>query len=161
MPWTVSSTGKTWIRLPYLTSWQPWIDTTSPDRTRKLLRTTRFIRIRSLGHVSSARTIQIVSRRFLPLSITVSPRNNCNSSIFCWERATTLLSSFTASSMIRRLGRSFRLRMAVANLSSLVGSTGFAICFDWEWNWAVYKCYLQNTSSDRECVKTKRTNIYV
>lgn len=118
-PSTVSSIGKMWILLPYLTSGHDVIDTTSDKRTRKLLRTTRFIRIFSLWHVSSERTMQTVSLRLFPFSRTVSPRNNCNSSIFAWDRETMELSSFVASSTMRRLGRSLRLRIAVAKSSFL------------------------------------------
>ena len=75
-----------------------------------------------------------VSFLLFPFNKTVSPLNNCNSSIFSyninnfsnnvilikeqvtWERATTELSSFTASSTIKRLGLDFWLRMAVASL---------------------------------------------
>jgi hypothetical protein len=44
---------------------------------------------------------------------TVSPRNNCNFSIVSILRATTELSSFTASSTIRRFGAFFRSKIAV------------------------------------------------
>ena len=49
----------------------------------------------------------------------MSPRNNCSSSILSWERATTELSSFTASSTISLLGLDLMRRMAVAK-SSLI-----------------------------------------
>jgi hypothetical protein len=44
---------------------------------------------------------------------TVSPRNSCNFSIVSILRATTELSSFTASSTIRRFGAFFRSKIAV------------------------------------------------
>lgn len=78
-----------------------------------------FIRILSLETVSSDRTMQTVSFRFLPLRSTESPLNNSNSSILAWDKATTELSSFAASSTISRLGRSFFFKMAVAKSSPL------------------------------------------
>lgn len=118
-PSTVSSIGKMWIRLPYLTSGHDWIETMSDKRTRKLFRTTRFMRIFSFGHVSSERTMQTVSFRLLPFNSTVSPRKSCNSSIFACERQTIELSSFVASSTRRRFGRSLRFKIAVAKSSFL------------------------------------------
>lgn len=118
-PSTVSSMGRIWTRLPYLTSGHDWIDTTSERRTLKLLRTTRFMRIFSLGHESSERTMQTVSFLRFPFSNTVSPRKSCNSSIFACERQTIELSSLVASSTRRRFGRSLRLRIAVAKSSFL------------------------------------------
>lgn len=56
--------------------------TTSPKRTRKFFRITRFIRIFSFAQASSDKTMQTVSFLRFPLIITVSPRNSCNSSIF-------------------------------------------------------------------------------
>jgi hypothetical protein len=47
------------------------------------------------------------------LMSTVSPRNNCNFSIVSILRATTELSSFTASSTMRRFGAFFRSKIAV------------------------------------------------
>ena len=58
--------------------------TTSPSRTRRLLRVTRFMRMRSSPQVSSVRTIHTVCRRFLPLNTTVSPRKSCSSSVLLW-----------------------------------------------------------------------------
>ena len=86
---------------------------TSPRCTRRLFRTTLFIRIFSSEHVSSESTMHTASRLFFPFSNTVSPRNNCSSSILGWDKDTTLLSSLMASSTINRLGRFFCLRMAV------------------------------------------------
>lgn len=57
---------------------------TSPRRTRRLFRTTLFIRIFSSEHVSSESTMHTASRLFFPFSNTVSPRNNCSSSILGW-----------------------------------------------------------------------------
>lgn len=54
---------------------------TSPSRTRRLLRVTRFTRIRSSPQVSSVRTIHTVWRRFFPRSTTVSPLKSCSSSV--------------------------------------------------------------------------------
>lgn len=119
-PSTESSMGKMWIRFPYLTSGHDWMETMSDKRTRKLLRTTRFIRIFSLGQVSSERTMQTVSLRLFPFNSTVSPRNNCSSSILAWERQTIELSSFVASSTRRRFGRSLRFKIAVAKSSFLL-----------------------------------------
>ena len=62
---------------PYLTM--------SPSRTRRLLLTTRLTRILSSVTVSSERTMQTVSRLFLPLSMTVSPRKSWSSSILAWR----------------------------------------------------------------------------
>ena len=80
--------------------------------TRRLVRTTLFILILFTSQVSSARTMQTVSFLRFPLRRTVSPRNNCSSSILLGWRATTELSSFVASSTIKRLGRFFCSRMA-------------------------------------------------
>lgn len=113
MPSTVSSMGSTWIRLPYFTSGHGWMLMTSPRRTRRLFRTTLFILIFSSEHVSSERTMHTASLLFFPFSNTVSPLNNCSSSILGWDKDTTLLSSLMASSTINRLGRFFCLRMAV------------------------------------------------
>ena len=55
--------------------------TTSPRRTRRLFRTHLLILILSSAVVSSERTMQTVSLRLLPFRRTVSPRNNCSSSI--------------------------------------------------------------------------------
>ena len=112
--------GRTWTLLPYLMSEQAVMETTSPNRSLKLFRTTRFIRILSSDTVSSERTMQTVSFRFFPLSKTESPLNNSNWSILDCESATTELSSLAASSTINRLGRSFFFKMAVANSSPLV-----------------------------------------
>ena len=103
-PSIVSSNGNTWIRLPYGTSWHAVTVTTSPKRIRKFLRTTLFIKTLLSSQFSSAKQIHIVSRDFLPLIITVSPRNSCNSSIFAGDNAITLLSSFDASSTINLFG---------------------------------------------------------
>lgn len=118
-PSTVSSMGRMCTRVPYLTSGHDWIETMSDRCTRKLLRTTRFIRIFSFGQLSSDSTIQTVSLRRRPFSRTVSPRNNCNSSILACDSATTELSSFKASSTSNRFGRSLRFRIAVAKSSGL------------------------------------------
>ncbi|CAN7944609.1 unnamed protein product, partial [Ixodes hexagonus] len=99
--------------------------TTSPSRTRRLLRTQRFMRIFSEGHVSSESTMQTVSRRFLPFSRTVSPRKSISSKQYeggpalACDRATTELSSLMASSTRSRLGLVLVLRMAVAKSSGL------------------------------------------
>lgn len=118
-PSTVSSMGKTWILLPYLTSGQGWIDTTSDKRTLRLFLTFLFMRIFSSLHVSSERTIQTVSFLRFPFSKTVSPLNNWSSSILAWDKATTELSSLTASSTKSLFGRSFLRRIAVARSSGL------------------------------------------
>lgn len=65
---------------------------TSPSRTRRLLRVTRFTLMRSLPHVSSVRMMQTVWRRFFPRSTTVSPRKSCNSSVLSWCGKQTLTS---------------------------------------------------------------------
>ena len=119
--------GRTWTLLPYLMSEQAVMETTSPNRSLKLFRTTRFIRILSSDTVSSERTMQTVSFRFFPLSKTESPRNNSNWSILDWESATTELSSLAASSTINRLGRSFFFKMAVANSSPLFFGGKYAL----------------------------------
>jgi hypothetical protein len=57
------------------------------------------------------------------LMSTVSPRNNCNFSMVSILSATTELSSFTASSTIRRFGAFFRSKIAVEK--SLFAAAGF------------------------------------
>mmetsp|Transcript_1894 Transcript_1894/g.4711 ORF Transcript_1894/g.4711 Transcript_1894/m.4711 type:complete len:221 (+) Transcript_1894:1457-2119(+) len=109
----VSSRGRMCTRLPYLTSGHWCTDTTSPRRTRRFFRTHLFMRILGCSHVSSARTMQTVSLRFLPLMSTVSPRKSCSASMVSVLRATTELSSLVASSTMRRLGDFLRSRMAV------------------------------------------------
>ena len=116
-PSTVSSIGKICTRFPYLTSGHDWMETMSERRTRKLFLTTRFMRIFSLGHVSSDKTMQTVSLRRLPFKSTVSPRKSCNSSIFVCERQTMELSSLVASSTNKRLGFGFCFKIAVAKSS--------------------------------------------
>merc|ERR1719192_2444886 len=106
-PSTLSSMGRTWTLFPYFTSGQLWIATISPSLTLKLFLTTLFMRILSSVTVSSLRTMQTLSFLFFPFSSTVSPRNNCSSSILARESATTLLSSLTASSTSSLLGFSF------------------------------------------------------
>lgn len=61
---------------------------TSPSRTRRLLRVTRFMRIRSGPQVSSFRTMHTVWRRFFPLNTTVSPRKSCSSSVLFYSANT-------------------------------------------------------------------------
>ncbi|CAN8028631.1 unnamed protein product, partial [Ixodes persulcatus] len=94
--------------------------TTSPSRTRRLLRTQRFMRIFSEGQVSSDSTMHTVSRRFLPFSRTTwSPKILMANCALAWDRATTELSSLMASSTRSRLGLVLVLRMAVAKSSGL------------------------------------------
>eukprot|EP01139_Manchomonas_bermudensis_P001218 Amastigsp_a1520_219.p6 type:complete len:121 gc:universal Amastigsp_a1520_219:382-20(-) len=112
------------MRLPYLTSGHALTVTTSERRTRRFVRTTLLSRILASGHVSSASTMQTVSRRFLPFRSTVSPRKRLRRSIVAVCIATTELSSFVASSTMRRFGRSFWRRMAVAVSSSLTALDG-------------------------------------
>ena len=71
--------------------------TISPCLTRRLCRTTRFIRALPSSRSSSASTMRTVSFRFLPLTKTVSPRNSCRVSIVLFDRAMMELSSLTAS----------------------------------------------------------------
>lgn len=100
----------------------------SPRRTRRFLRTTLLTRIFDSSQVLSIRTMQTVSRRFLPckqpslenwsrgesaLRRTVSPRNNWRCSIVFAFKATTELSSLMASSTTRRFGAFFRSKIAV------------------------------------------------
>jgi hypothetical protein len=59
------------------------------------------------------------------LMSTVSPRNNCNFSMVSILSATTELSSFTASSTIRRFGAFFRSKIAVEK--SLFAAAGFLL----------------------------------
>lgn len=134
-PSTVSSMGRMCTRVPYLTSGHDWIDTMSDRWTRKLLRTTRFMRIFSLGQFSSESTMHTVSLRRRPFNSTVSPRNSWSSSILACDKATTELSSFNASSTNSRLGRSLRFRMAVARSSLLMRR----ICITFT-NQSKYKC---------------------
>lgn len=81
-PSTESSIGSMCTRFPYLTDGHGAMDTTSDRRTRRLLRTTRFMRIFSSGQLSSESTMHTVSLRRLPFSSTVSPRKSCSCSIF-------------------------------------------------------------------------------
>lgn len=118
-PSTVSSMGKMCILFPYLTSGQDWIETISDRRTRKLFLTTRFMRIFSSGQASSESTMQTVSLRRFPFSNTVSPLNNCSSSILAWDNETIELSSLVASSTNKRFGRSLRFKIAIDRSSGL------------------------------------------
>lgn len=74
----------------------------SPEHSKE--GTTLFMRIFASSQVSSASTMHTVSLRFLPLICTVSPRKSESSCIVLRCRDTTLLSSLTASSTIRRFG---------------------------------------------------------
>ena len=69
-----------------------------------------FILILSAETVSSDKTMQTASLRFFPLRSTESPRNNSNSSILDWDKATTELSSLAASSTknANRTGLTFK-----------------------------------------------------
>mmetsp|Transcript_13329 Transcript_13329/g.32440 ORF Transcript_13329/g.32440 Transcript_13329/m.32440 type:complete len:220 (+) Transcript_13329:2269-2928(+) len=126
-PSMVSPKGSTWMRCPYLTSVHWCTETTSPRRTRRFLRTTLFMRILPSSQCSSASTMHTVSFRFLPLISTVSPRNSWSSSILARFSATTLLSSFTASSTTSRLGDFLRTRIAVdTSFSFFTGGTSAA-----------------------------------
>ena len=91
---------------------------------------TLFILILESTVSSSERTMHTVSCPFFPLRRTVSPRNNCNSSIFAALRHTTELSSFRASSTINRLG-AFFLSMIPVLISALESAiiTMFAASF--------------------------------
>lgn len=91
-----------WI-LTYLISGQLWTVITSPCLTRKLWRTTRFIRAEPSSRSSSANTIKMVSFRFLPFTRTVSPRNSWRVSMVLCERAIIELSSLTASVTLNRV----------------------------------------------------------
>merc|ERR1719400_1364297 len=66
--------------------------------------------------------MQTLSFLFFPFSSTVSPRNNCRSSILARESATTLLSSLTASSTSSLLGFAFLFRIAVASSSPFLSA---------------------------------------
>ena len=74
---------------------------TSPCLTRRLWRTTRFIRAEPSSRSSSASTIKTVSLRFFPLTRTVSPRKSWSVSMVLFERAIIELSSLTASVTLR------------------------------------------------------------
>lgn len=87
-PSTVSSMGRTWMRLPYLTSGHGCTETTSLSRTLRLFRMTLFMRIFSSEQVSSARTMLTVSFLRLPFRSTVSPLNSCSWSIFAYTSLT-------------------------------------------------------------------------
>ena len=63
--------------------------------------------------------MQIVSFRFLPLIITVSPRKSCNSSILDCDKDTTELSSPTESSTMSRFGFGLSFKIAVERSFSL------------------------------------------
>jgi hypothetical protein len=135
----------------YLISGQGWMVITSPCFTRKLWRTTRFIRAEPSSRSSSARTIRTVSFRFLPLTRTVSPRKSWSVSMVLFERAMIELSSLTASvtlksvswttcsehgsTHINEFGFFFFLRIAVA-VSSFCG--GSAIMAPKEVSFAVF-----------------------
>ena len=121
MPSTVSEMGRTAMRLAYQTvssaskvigsseegaegrqrtyliSGQGWMVIISPCFTRRLCRTTLFIRALPSSSSSSARTIRAVSFLFFPRTRTVSPRKSSSISMVADDRAITLLSSFTAS----------------------------------------------------------------
>ena len=75
----------------------------SPCLTRKLCRTTRFMRALPSSRSSSARTIRTVSFRFLPFTSTVSPLKSCSVSMVLFERAIIELSSLTASVTLETL----------------------------------------------------------
>ena len=66
LPSTLSSMGRMWTLLPYLTSGQLWMATTSPSLTLRLFLTTRFILILSSVTVSSDNTMHTLSFLFLP-----------------------------------------------------------------------------------------------
>lgn len=87
----------------YLMSGHGWIVITSPCLTRKLWRTTRFIRAEPSSRSSSASTMRTVSFRFLPLTRTVSPRKSWRVSMVLFERAMIELSSLTASVTLKSL----------------------------------------------------------
>ena len=124
-----------------------WMVITSPCLTRKLWRTTRFIRAEPSSRSSSASTMRTVSFRFLPFTRTVSPRKSWRVSMVLFERAIIELSSLTASVTLRKLGEAsqiaswstyirefgffFFLRMAVAVSSFCGGSVraGAERCF--------------------------------
>lgn len=93
---TVSSMGKMQMPMPYVTSEHEWIDTISFGYTRKLVRTTRFMRIISFGQLTSVKTMQTVSLR--PFNNTVSPRAKPNSSNFARDIVTIELSSYVKTS---------------------------------------------------------------
>lgn len=112
-------------------------DTTSPNLTLRLFLTTLLRRILASSTVSSASTMHTVSFRFFPcmansmqwrldkpgywqtfygsstLRSTVSPRKSCSVSMVLRLRATTELSSLTASSTMSRLGLFLRSKIAV------------------------------------------------
>lgn len=124
----------------YLMSGHGWMVITSPCLTRKLWRTTRFIRAEPSSRSSSASTMRTVSFRFLPFTRTVSPRKSWRVSMVLFERAMIELSSLTASvtlqssvsiqrfisrcTHISEFGFFFFLRMAVAVSSFCGGLAG-------------------------------------
>ena len=74
----------------------------SPCLTRRLCRTTRFMRALPSSRSSSAKTMRTVSFLFFPFTKTVSPRNNCRVSMVLFESAMIELSSLTASVTLQR-----------------------------------------------------------
>ena len=134
MPSMVSSMGRMWTRLPYLTSGHWCTDTTSPSRTLRFLRTHLFMRILPGSQASSASTMHTVSLRRLPLSRTVSPRKSWSSSMVDRASATTELSSLLASSTRRRFGFCDERASTRAGVSEKQGRWGGGLgvrCWRW------------------------------
>ena len=110
----LSAYQKIWVTKFYMSIEKDVYLTMSPNLTLRLFRTHLLILILSLLTVSSESTMQTVSRLRFPFNNTVSPLNNCNSSIFACESETTELSSFTASSTHNLFGLSLVRRIAVS-----------------------------------------------
>ncbi|OMH82898.1 hypothetical protein AX774_g3613 [Zancudomyces culisetae] len=118
IPSTVSSIGNTKIRLPYFTSDIAWIDTKSPNLTRRFFLTTLLILILLSSHSSSERTTNTVSFLTLPLINIVSPLNNPNLSMVAGDKTAVELSSSTDSSTSSLFGADFLRNIAVAMSSA-------------------------------------------
>jgi len=109
----VSSTGKIWIFVRFGTSGAALMETTSPNLTRKFLRTTLFILIFPSSILLSTKAIHKVSFLFLPLIRTGSPLKIFNSYNFAADKQIAELSSLTASSTINLFGAFFLSKIAV------------------------------------------------
>ena len=79
----------------------------------RTIKFTLFMRMLQSSVSSFASTMQTVSFPFFPFRRTLSPRNNCSSSIFAGDKQITELSSLTASSTTNLFGAFFLSIMAV------------------------------------------------
>mmetsp|Transcript_44504 Transcript_44504/g.121294 ORF Transcript_44504/g.121294 Transcript_44504/m.121294 type:complete len:248 (-) Transcript_44504:187-930(-) len=123
---SVSSNGRIFTDDAYLAFGSGRTCTTSPRRTRMSPRATRCKRIWSSDTELSRYATQMVSLRFFPLRITVSPWKMSSSSILPAERYTADgSSSVRASSTSTMLGVTFSLMMVSATSSFFRASAFF------------------------------------